>query len=555
VVRLAALLHVKRTFITTALSSEQNAAFAPVPLQTAGAPVSDADVLYIEQNPEEFPGVTVTKSSTRSYPQGSLASQVIGYVNPIQADQLTLAQFKGLSAQAIVGQSGLEEEYNSVLQGKPGLETFEVDPNGVPLGELSSAPAVNGDTLVLNMDGALERTLTNALDDQLVALRYGAKPVPAPWGAAVVLDTQTGAVLAMASAPGYNDNLWEPGISVAAYAGLNPPGCATGAAGVGCPLANYATQGLQPPGSTFKLATATAALDRGLINQYYSYDDTGSFTIGNPPLTLHDSDNEALGYVDVSTALSESSDVFFYNLGWLFWLERSKYGETPIQKVAEEYGIGAPSGIDLPGVLSGQVDSPQLRVELHRQSPSAFPYTTYYAGDNVEMAFGQGETLTTPLELAEAYGTFANGGTRYAPELAGAIVSPSGKLVKRIAPKVVDKVPLPPLTWQPIFSGLEGAVQAPKGTAYAAFQGFDFTNWDIGGKTGTATTCPNDLNCQPTSWFVGIGGPRGHTPRYVVAVEVNEGGFGAAASAPIARKVFDYLYAHQPPALDLPSSR
>ncbi|HVB04876.1 MAG TPA: penicillin-binding transpeptidase domain-containing protein [Acidimicrobiales bacterium] len=560
IARLAHLLGLSVKSIDTQLASERYANAAPVPLPVSPTQVTAQDVLYIKQYPQTFPGVTVTVGYQRTYPQHALASQVLGYLGaipnstPLEQQQLKALEAKGYSIDDIIGESGLEAQYESALRGKPGVDTFEVDASGNSIGAPTETTPVAGDQVVLNMDAALERTLTDDLNRQVGKLG-------SPWGAAVVLNVNNGAVLAMTSAPGYDNNVWGsvvgvngvPGISTAEYNRLNPPGCASGNPNVSCPLLDYAVSGLQPPGSTFKLATATAAMNVGLINANSYYDDTGSFTIGNPPTTFHDSDNEALGEVNVTSALSESSDVFFYNLGAEFWVDRARYGQTPIQKTASAYGLGAASGIDLPGTSVGQLESPALLIQQHHEAPAAFPNPTYFEGYNIELAFGQGETLVTPLQLAEAYSTFANGGTRYAPELAAAIVSPHGQLVKRIAPKVMSRVDLPPSTRQPMLDGFRGAVQNARGTAYAAFSGFDFSKWDVAGKTGTATTCAGDVSCQPTSWFVAFMGPQGGKPQYAVAVEIDQGGFGAAASAPVARQVLSYLAQHPLPPVSLPS--
>jgi penicillin-binding protein 2 len=202
--------------------------------------------------------------------------------------------------------------------------------------------------------------------------------------------------------------------------------------------------------------------------------------------------------------------------------------------------------------VSGQVDSPALRRLQHQQAPNLFPNTTYYAGDNVEMAFGQGETLVSPLQIAEAYATFANGGTRYAPQMTNEIVSPSGKVVTSIPPKVLGHVALPASTYQPMLAGFEGVTQNSNGTAAGAFAGFPFQKWNVAGKTGTATVATGDLTKAATAWFVGFGGPVGQSMRYVVAVEVNQGGYGAEAAAPVARQVYDYLLNHPVPPVATP---
>ena len=382
--------------------------------------------------------------------------------------------------------------------------------------------------------------VSNDLATEVTALHV--KGLPAPLGAAVVLDPRNGDVLAMDSYPSYNDNWWTTGMTNQRYAELTNND--------GYPLNNWAVQGFQPPGSTFKLATATAALDDGLISPTTEVDDTGNFVLPGGTL-LHDADNVPLGLVNVTTAISASDDFFFYTMGEFFWDARARYGETPIQKMAHLYGFGVNDGIDLPQneVQNGWVDSPQVRAALHRQAPSVYS-NSWYLGDNVEMAFGQGETVVTPLAEATAYATLANGGTRYAPELGAAIVSPSGKLVKRIRPKVMDHVRYTPGTYQTLMTGFEGTVQNPIGTAYADFVGFNFSKWNLAGKTGTATVTVNDVK-QPTSWFVAFGGPRGQAPEYVVCVEINQAGYGASAAAPVVRRIFNYLYAHGVGKLDL----
>ena len=202
--------------------------------------------------------------------------------------------------------------------------------------------------------------------------------------------------------------------------------------------------------------------------------------------------------------------------------------------MAAEYGLGETTGIDLPGEDTGQVDSAALRANQHKEDPTAFPYPSYYVGDNIETAFGQGETLVTPIQQAVAYATFANGGTRYQPQVAAAIVSPTGKLVKQIQPKVTGTVSLPPSTYQPMLEGFEGVVSDKSGTAYLPFQEdahFPLSSYPIAGKTGTADVAAGK---EPNAWFVGFG-PTNHAgsePEYVVAVVVDHGGYGAQAAAP-----------------------
>jgi len=512
------------------LSSNQFSPYQPIPVAFH---VSPSSVLYIDAHQSLFPGVTALEEPVRHYPYSTLATQTLGYVRPITAAQLNKWAKYGYQSNEITGQAGLEQQYELSLQGHPGIITEEVDPAGDVVKTVSSTQPTLGNSLVLNLSLPLEQDVSSALSSEIAKLQGSG--LAAPLGAAVVMDPRNGAVLAMSSYPSYDDNWWVSGMTNNRYAYLTH--------NVGYPLNNWAIQGFQPPGSTFKLVTATAALNSGLITPYTEIDDTGTFPLpGSAP--LHDADNSALGWVNVTKAITASSDFFFYTLGERFWNARSQYGLTPIQNMAHLYGLGVNDGIDLPKneVQPGWVDSPAVRKALHAQAPNVYA-NTWYLGDNVEMAFGQGETVVTPIQLATAYGTFANGGTRYAPELGAAIVSPTGKLIRRIAPKVEDVVPMPASTRQALLSGFEGATQSPDGTAYGDFIGFNFNKWDVAGKTGTATVTVNDVK-QPTSWFVAFGGPRGQPYKYVVAVEINQAGYGAAASAVVVRQIYNYLYSH-----------
>jgi penicillin-binding protein 2 len=320
-------------------------------------------------------------------------------------------------------------------------------------------------------------------------------------------------------------------------------------------LINYAIDGLYTPGSTFKLNTATAALNDGIISAGTYVDDTGTYTVKNctEGCTYHDDEAADAGEIDLQQALTESDDYYFYNLGDLFYTSSNPTG---IQQTASAYGLGHQTGIDLPGEDAGQVDSAALRESQHKEDPGAFPNPSYHIGDNIEMAFGQGETLVTPIQNALAYATFANGGTRYQPQVAAAVVSPDGQVVKQFSPKVTGTVSLPPSTYQPMLAGFEGVVNAPDGTAYGPFHEdahFPLSTYPIAGKTGTADVAPG---LEPNAWFVGFG-PLNHAPNqpeYVVAAVVDHGGYGAQAAAPAVADIFNYLYANPVGPVQLPTA-
>ena len=561
---LAAALGIPTSQITDAINNSRYSIYQPVPIaNNVPLPV----ILSIEEHPSEFPGVEVTPSTERNYPQGEPpgaaqggypAAQVLGFVTTINATELADRAKQGYQAGDPFGQSGLEYQYETPLRGTPGQRLVSVDASGSVAGTLKTTPAVAGNDVVTNLDTGLQQAADSALANQIQALRHSFDPKcnsgagcspGATGGAVVVMNPQNGAVYAMSSYPSYNPSVWVGGLSVAENNVLNSPSSHE-------PLLNRAIDGLYPPGSTFKLETATAALDDGLwgVNQYY--DDLGTFKIPGCANTqgscapLHNSEGDGgFGEINVSTALTVSSDDFFYNLGAQFYDAQSRFGPMPIQNTALQYSLGRTTGIDLPGEAAGRVASQQERQQLHKLSPRGFPNTFWYTGDNVQMAFGQSDTVVTPIEQAVAYATFANGGTRYAPQVAAAIVTPAGKLVRRIQPQVLGHVSLPPDVYQAMLAGFTGVVNNPNGTAYGTFKGLNFPG-GIAGKTGTADAVGGQ---EPTAWFAGFAPTQ--KAQYVVVCVIDQAGYGATAAAPVVRDIYSYLAAHPVAPLALAPAR
>ena len=551
--QVAALVGETPKQVKTDLNNPQYSPYEPVPvLKNASA----ATVQYLEAHQAQYPGVSVQSVTVRSYPQGgTTANQVLGYVSPITGQELSYLQkadpSAGYSLSSQIGQTGLENEYESSLKGTDGKQYLEVNAQGNVVGTLKTVQPTQGDTLVTNLDLGLQQAAEKALADDINVDRQTpdpktGKPPEATNGAAIVMDVNTGAVLAMASYPNTNDlNNWVGGISNAAYQALNADCPLHGGANAPCPLIDYAIQGTYTPGSTFKLNTATAALQDGLISPETLIEDNGSFTIQNctGSCTFYDAESSGAGSIDVSTALTVSSDVFFYTLGDWFWNDRGTYGETPIQDVAAQYSLGQLTGIDLPDEVAGQVDSPALEKKQYD--------VTWTAGYNLEMAFGQGATVITPIEQAVAYSTFANGGTRYQPLLGAAVVDQSGKVVKTIPPKAEGHVTISQSNYSAMLKGFEGVVNDPSGTAYGTFQADaspQVLAMNLAGKTGTADLQPP---AEPNAWFVSFGpNPK---PKYVVLAVVAQGGYGAQAAAPAVAQIWNYLAANQPGQVELPT--
>ncbi|MEI8050392.1 MAG: penicillin-binding transpeptidase domain-containing protein [Actinomycetes bacterium] len=538
--QVAALVGKSPKEVSTILNDPRYDPYQPAPV-LKNAP--EATIQYLEEHQSQFPGVSVQTMTTRSFPQGgSVAAQMIGYAGAISAAELKAHPNEGYTQASSFGKTGIESFFQPQLRGKEGTEAIQVNYRGEAEGISKVVRPVSGDTVVLNTDLGLQQALQSALEQQILLDRQtvdkrSGKIPPAPNGAAVVLDPHTGAILAMASYPTYDLSSWVGGISSTELKTILDSGA----------LNNYAIQGLYTPGSTFKMITATAQLQNGLLSANQYINDTGTFRVptcqvGGAGCEFNDDEVGGLGAVNLSSALSESSDYYFYNLGYLFAVQPSKYGTEPIQKVATDYGIGLPSGIDLPEAALGRIDSKKVRAALHAAAPKAYPNTMWYVGDNIEMAFGQGSTVVTPTEMATAYATFLNGGTRYAPRAAAGVVSPGGRLVKTFPPKVVGHVALTPSISAPILEGLLGVVGNPKGTAFGTFQQyahFNMSQFPVGGKTGTASNAPG---LEPNSWFVGFG--PGGNPDYVVVCVIDQGGYGANAAAPVVANTFNYLVAN-----------
>ena len=536
--RLTALLGVPRADLERRLADPRFSPVKPVPLADS---VSKETLVYLREHQDEFPGVKGVQRTQRSYPHGSLAAHILGYVGEINERELAPRKVKGYRAGESIGKAGLELAYEEVLRGEPQIEKFEVDSKGRVTRALGVKPAVAGRDVLLTIDSDVQRLAEESLARGLDAARLGwdreqAKRFLAPGGSVVVLDPRDGSVLAMASMPNYDPGEFVDGISQARFAQLQDPSA-------GNPLNNRVIQGLYAPGSTFKLVTALAGLERGLISPRDTLEDTGSISIGNPPRVFRNALGRSHGRVDVARALAVSSDVFFYRLGQRFWEGRGNYGRAAIQDVARELGLGKPTGIELPFEAGGRIPDPETRKRLNATNPKAFPNASWFTGDNVNLAIGQGEMVVTPLQLASAYATFANGGTLYGPRLGQAVLAPGGGAEERsIEPRVVDKVELPATLRGPLLNGFWGAVADPKGTAYGAFAGFPLDRYPVAGKTGTAEAKPK----QDTALFVGFA--PASAPRFVVSVVMEEAGFGSSAAAPVARRIFDGLFGLTPGA-------
>lgn len=536
---LALLLGTTVAEIDKRLSDARVSPYTPVPV---GIDVPIDTLAYIAEHKDAFPGVRAEPRAVRRYPLGSLASHVLGYVGEINEQERAAKPKNAYELGDEIGKSGVEKSFEKDLRGKSGKERLEIDVQGRVLKTLSTTKPVPGHDVQLTLDldvqnvaeSALAEAMTTARQTHDASVKDKFENYRAPAGSVVVLDAKTGSVVAMASNPTYDPNTFAGGIPTQTYADYNNPENHY-------PLLNRAIQGQYAPGSTFKLVTSLAGLATGLISPGTTVDDKGFIDLGVEGGRFQNAGNVAHGTVDLPNALTVSSDVYFYEIGRAFWGDFHRNAPTgnAIQDEARTLGFGAPTGIGLSGEVKGRVPDSAWKAAVHAERPDAFPYAQWLPGDNINLAVGQGDLLVTPLQLATAYETVANGGTLFTPRLASQVLDLSQKRVRVIPPTPKATVALPEGARRAIMAGLRGAVQDAKGTAGTVFAGFPFAQQDLAGKTGTAQV----VGKQDTSVFVAINppDPAPDQPQYVVVALIEEGGFGADTAAPIVRRVIEGL--------------
>jgi penicillin-binding protein 2 len=532
--RLAALLRMARKDIEARVNDQRFSPFAPVPVI---AEASEEAIVYIREHQSEFEGVDASRAAERAYPHGTLAAHLFGYVGKINATELAARRKDNYQPSDEIGKQGVELLYEKWLRGKPGVTRLEVDSANRVVRTLFHTDPVPGHdvrlTIDLNVQRATEASLVRAMNAaRSTHDRNTAKNFVAPAGAAVVVDPRDGSVRATASFPTFNPADFVGGISTPQYQALTAPEAHF-------PLTDRAIAGQYAPGSTFKLATAVAALNTRIIDARSTLNDTGRYQVrpcAGDRCVFRNANEEAHGLVNMSRAITVSSDVYFYKLGDDFWKGRNTYGLNAIQDTAISLGLSTKTGIGLLGELAGRVPTPESRRALHEQNPKAFPNGDWRTGDNINLSIGQGELVVTPLQLAQAYATFAMDGRSFVPRVASEaieVTSRGNKVAKVFPVQPVDGPTISPDVKSPIESGLRGVVTDSKGTAYAAFAGFPFSLLPVAGKTGTAQV----RGKQDTALFAAYA-PIGN-PQWCVAVILEEAGFGGAVAAPVARHIFD----------------
>ncbi len=466
-------------------------------------------VLYIRENQAKFEGVSVDRVYVRQYPQGALASHIVGYVKEISAEQLDEPDYTELEPGDEIGQDGVELSYDNVVRGVNGATKVQVDASGTPTSRPTSVrdPA-QGNDLYLSIDTDLQRV--------------GEEQMAGVSGAFVALDVDSGEVLAMGSAPDFDPSLLaKPELSDADFNSIFDP---DNTLGTGAPAFNRAIAAGYPTGSTFKPVTALAALDAGDLTLSEIINDTGHYQLGDQE---YQNAQEAVnGPINLRDALKVSSDIFFFILGARLEEQIDDTGKEYLQDWAKSLGFGGTTGIDLPGEAAGRVPTPEWRDELYKNGDTDRPWTI---GDNVNLAVGQGDLLADPLQLAVAYATLGNGGTVVTPHVGLKAEDPDGQVVQEIAPPPQREVDLDPTWRNAIMDGLVSAAMEPGGTSY---QVFGNSPVEVAGKTGTAETF---IDGQPydQAWYAALAPAR--DPKVAIVFTIEKGGFGAESAAPRAR--------------------
>jgi len=555
--RVARAVDVTPRAIRRRLADWNGSPYQPVPV---AEDVRQRVALRILEQPEDYPAVLVDQQTVRAYPRpfGINAAHVLGYLSPITEEEYDKAREsddRSVNGASWVGRAGVEKQYDAWLRGIPGYKKVEVDSMGRVLGHDPGLRSQPGDTLVTSIDAKVQSVVEKQLAEMIRTARATVDPVTgrryvADSGAAVVMEADTGRIVAMASQPTYDPAVWVGGITKKQLKRLYSQKAGT-------PLLGRATQGQFAPGSTWKPFMTAGALTNG-----YDTDTrlncSSSFQVGNRAFKNYESG--AYGYIGFDKALEVSCNTFFYRVGYDFWRRLGSDvddvdARDPLVEEAKEFGFGKETGVDLPGEASGRIADRHWKRAYYesqkkyycgiahkpqQKGTSDFVYRfaqefcvegyAYRAGDAVNFAIGQGDTIVTPLQLARAYAALANGGTLYEPRVGKAIVAPDGTVVRRIAPKAVGKVDVPEHVLRYIDTALQGVTR--QGTMAWRMSGFPLDQVSIRSKTGSAEV----YGKQSTSWVAS------YSKDYVVVMMVSQGGTGSGTSGPGVRKIWEALY-------------
>ncbi len=517
----------------------------------------DLALMIAQESGVTMPGVDIEIVPQRRYTYGSLMSQILGFLGPIPPERVTEFEQKGYNVNIDrIGYAGIEARLEESLHGIPGRKVVERDILDQELAVLSETPPGPGDTVYLTIDVELQAVAEAALLNGLQASALRCPECESERGVAIALDPRDGQVLAMVSLPSYDNNLFSGKLDLDAYDRL--------LADRHRPFVNHAIADQVPPGSVFKIIPAAAALQEGIINRFTTLNCPGIIYLPN----MFAPDDRSLaqpfrcwiqlqwgyghGALNVVDALAQSCNIYFYQVGG--GLEAAQFQGLGVDRLAaysREFGLGAKTGLDIPGEAAGLVPTPRWKREFYQE--------TWTTGNTYSFAIGQGDVLVTPLQMANMLAVVANGGTLYQPQLIHHIVDGTGQVIQPFAPIISHTLEIDLPVWNVVREGLDVAV-SPTGTGSRAMLDPEL-GINLAGKTGTAEYCDDIAlragRCNiethevlPThAWFMAYGPVE--EPEIVVVVWVYDGGEGSATAAPVAREILDYYFRQKlglPPA-------
>jgi penicillin-binding protein 2 len=529
--------------------------FQPIPI------TKDADptlALQIVERSDRFPGIDAQPIAIRSYPEivGANAAHLLGYIGPLTDGDLAGDNGRSYFRSESIGKAGLEVQYDEFLRGTPGIKTVIVDRKEAVTSTGKVTDPVGGNHLVTSIDVRLQAASEKALADAVARSR--ANGFRADGGAAVVMDIVTGRILALASYPTYDPNAFERGLTVKQASDLYSEEA-------GVPALSRALQGLFAPASTFKAVSLVAAANAG-YDLNATYDCPAEYQVGTR--AFQNFESKAQGRLSMKKAMAISCDTIWYKIAFAEWLKDGglKPKANPNDyffKAAEGFQVGQKTGIDLPSESSGRLANREWRNSWYDQNKDFYcnykeraskaQQTAFLielarencldgdkirAGDAVNFSIGQGDTVITPLKLAQMYAAIGNGGTIWKPTVGKAIVTTDGQVIQTIEPEKLGTLPATNATIKFLKESLREVVTG--GTGTGAFAGFPIA---VSGKTGTAQVFGKNANGtlkSDTSWFASFAPTE--KPRFAVVMMVSQGGYGASSSGVGVRQIYETLF-------------
>ena len=538
--------------------------YQPIPISVDA---SEEVALSIVEHAERYPGVLASPQGFRYYPgtEGVNGAHVLGYVGPISEKELASESTAKFYRNESIGKAGLEKTYDYALRGEPGVKTIVVDRKESATSVLKDNKSIPGNHLVTSIDAKLQAVVERELLAAIIRARSGTVDKKgarkADAGAAVVMDVKNGRILAIASYPTYDPNIWEQGITAKQASDLY-------SAKSGVPALSRALQGTFAPASAFKVVSVAAAAKAG-YDLNGKYDCPAQFKVGNRFFRNYES--KGAGRITMEEGIAISCDTLWYQIAYNEWLKDGglrpkKNLNDYFYKAAAGFQLGKRTGIDLPSESAGRLADRTWRTNWYERNKDFFcdyekrakksqltPFLIAIAkencvdggkiraGDAVNFAIGQGDTSMTPLQMAQIYAALANGGTLWKPSVGRAVITPSGDLVEEFKPQKVGKLPLTKKTLSFLQKSLRAVVTS--GTAKWRFDGMPIP---VSGKTGTGEVYGKNLDGSSkdtTSWFASYA--PSNAPQYAVVMMVSQGGTGSGTSGPSVRRIYEAIFGVQ----------